>query len=92
MKRLTPMDIFNKDFKHVMRGYDIEEVNHFLDVVIRNYEQLIQENEQLKEQISLLKKNQNNTTSRQSSNQGDYDEVIHDILRRLDRIEQHFRR
>lgn len=38
MQRLTPRDIFNKDFKSSIRGYDVDEVNEFLDLVIQNYE------------------------------------------------------
>jgi DivIVA domain-containing protein len=55
VKRLTPMEIFNKDFKQSLRGYDIEEVNKFLDQVIASYEDVLQENEYLKEEIKKLK-------------------------------------
>jgi DivIVA domain-containing protein len=94
MKRLTPMDIFNKDFKHVIRGYDIEEVNEFLDQVIKSYEDVLQENEYLKEQIRQLKKNQASARPHavQETQAGQYDEVIREILMRLDRLEQYIRR
>ena len=29
---LKPMDIHNKEFKRVMRGYDVEEVDEFLEI------------------------------------------------------------
>lgn len=48
---LTPMDINNKDFKRVMRGYNAEEVDDFLDEVIENYESLYKENGSLKEKV-----------------------------------------
>ena len=35
---LKPMDIHNKEFKRVMRGYDVEEVDEFLDEIIVDFE------------------------------------------------------
>lgn len=32
---LTPLDIHNKEFKRSFRGYDEDEVNEFLDQVIK---------------------------------------------------------
>ena len=34
---LKPMDIHNKEFKRVMCGYDVEEVDEFLDKIIVDY-------------------------------------------------------
>lgn len=87
MKRLTPMEIFNKDFKQAMRGYDVNEVNEFLDLVIRNYEEILKENEYLKEQLTTSKK-QNTARQRVVSNMNEYDAVINEILTRLARIEK----
>ncbi|PRX38578.1 DivIVA domain-containing protein [Planifilum fimeticola] len=85
MKRLTPMDIFNKDFKHAIRGYDIDEVNEFLDLVIKNYEDLIEENERLKEQ---LRKAQRGGSSRMVAEDPGQNAVIRDLTRRVERLEQ----
>ena len=52
---LTPMDIHNKEFSRRLRGYDEDEVNEFLDQVIKDYEALIRENKELKEQVAMLK-------------------------------------
>lgn len=49
---LTPLDIYNKEFKHGFRGYQEDEVNEFLDEVVRDYEAILSENAQLKEQLS----------------------------------------
>lgn len=87
MKRLTPMEIFNKDFKQAMRGYDVNEVNEFLDVVIRNYEEILKENEYLKEQLKTSKK-QNSVRQPVVTNMSEYDSVINEILARLERIEK----
>lgn len=51
---LTPMDIHNKEFKRKLRGYDMDEVDEFLDQVIRAFEALITENNHLKEQLSQV--------------------------------------
>lgn len=87
MKRLTPMEIFNKDFKQSMRGYDVNEVNEFLDLVIRNYEEILKENEYLKEQLTTSKK-QNTARQKTVPNMREYDAVINEILTRLERIEK----
>ena len=39
--KLTPMDINNKEFKKVIRGYSAEEVDEFLDEIVENYEEII---------------------------------------------------
>ena len=51
---LTPLDIHNKEFKHSFRGYKEEEVDEFLDGVIKDYETLYRENIELKETIERL--------------------------------------
>lgn len=51
---LTPMDIHNKEFKRAFRGYDEDEVNEFLDLVIKDYEAMIRENKELLNQVQTL--------------------------------------
>ena len=46
------MDIHNKEFKRVMRGYDVEEVDEFLDEIIVDFEKMQRELDVLKTQIS----------------------------------------
>lgn len=48
---LTPLDIHNKEFGRRLRGYDEDEVNEFLDQVIKDYEAIIRENKELHNQI-----------------------------------------
>lgn len=48
---LTPLDIHNKEFGRSFRGYDEDEVNEFLDQVIKDYEALIRENKELQNQL-----------------------------------------
>ena len=49
---LTPLDIHNKEFTKGFRGYDEDEVNEFLDQVIKDYELLIREKKELEEKLN----------------------------------------
>jgi cell division initiation protein len=49
---LTPLDIHNKEFKRGFRGYDEDEVNEFLDQVIKEFEILIREKKELEEKMA----------------------------------------
>lgn len=51
---LTPLDIHNKEFTRSFRGYDEDEVNEFLDQVIKDYEMVIREKKDLQERVSQL--------------------------------------
>ncbi|UFU00960.1 DivIVA domain-containing protein [Radiobacillus kanasensis] len=51
---LTPLDIHNKEFTRGFRGYDEDEVNEFLDQVIKDYELLIREKKELNEKVDYL--------------------------------------
>lgn len=51
---LTPLDIHNKEFTRGFRGYDEDEVNEFLDQVIKDYESVIREKKNLEEKASQL--------------------------------------
>jgi cell division initiation protein len=49
---LTPLDIHNKEFGRRLRGYDEDQVNEFLDQIIKDYEAMIRENKELQSQIA----------------------------------------
>lgn len=49
---LTVLDIANKEFKVSLRGYNQDEVDEFLDEVMRNYEAVIRENDELRQSTS----------------------------------------
>lgn len=51
---LTPLDIHNKEFKRGFRGYSEEEVDKFLDEVVKDYEKLYRENIELKETLDRV--------------------------------------
>ena len=48
---LTPLDIQNKTFPTKMRGYNQDEVDDFLDLVVRDYEELTQRNRELEKAV-----------------------------------------
>lgn len=51
---LTPLDIHNKEFTKSWRGYDEDEVNEFLDQVIKDYEMVIRDKKDLQEKLNQL--------------------------------------
>ncbi|HJF29180.1 DivIVA domain-containing protein [Ligilactobacillus saerimneri] len=48
---LTPLDIHNKEFHVRLRGYDQDEVNDFLDQIIKDYEIALKQNEKLQNEL-----------------------------------------
>ena len=52
---IKPVDIQNKDFEKKLKGYDTDEVDEFLDLVIRDYDMLYRENKVLTEKNLSLK-------------------------------------
>ena len=51
---ITPADIENKEFSKAKKGYNEEEVDEFLDLIILDMEKLIRENRQLKEELGKV--------------------------------------
>lgn len=51
---LTPLDIHNKEFNRVFRGCDCDEVDEFLDQVIKDCEALIRQNQELEAKVREL--------------------------------------
>ena len=51
---LTVKDIFEKEFKLDTRGYRPQEVDKFLDVVMRDYEEFIAMNKELVNEVKEL--------------------------------------
>lgn len=52
--RITPMDIEQQEFSRSFRGYNEEEVDDFLDKIVKDYEELINENVRLNEEIERM--------------------------------------
>ena len=94
---LTTKDLLEKEFKVDTRGYRPQEVDKFLDIVIKDYEsflsiidelenekkELVDDNIKLKQDIRLLK------TKIDAIKDGGMSEVSNaDILRRLSNVEK----
>lgn len=94
---LNPTDILKKEFKTKMRGYDPEEVDGYLDLVIKDYQtyqeaidRLTAENNRLFKKVDELNRqlsvsdNVKESTPQQTSAATNYD-----ILKRLSNLERH---
>ena len=64
---LTPLDIHNKEFRKVFRGYDEDEVNEFLDQVIKEFEMLIREKKELEEKALQVEEKLNHFSNIEES-------------------------
>lgn len=85
--RLTAKKILEKEFKSSMRGYKQEEVDKFLDIVIKDYETFHQIIEELQQENLRLKKQLDDATKKQS--QTFANTTNFDILKRLSNLEKH---
>lgn len=87
--KYTTKDIFEKDFKTSLRGYDQDEVDNFLDDIMKDYDAYEAIIKELKGELARLKAN----TSRQNPPAAEGVErassaTNFDILRRLNRLEK----
>lgn len=48
---LTPLDIQNKSFSTKMRGYNQDEVDDFLDLIVRDYEDVLAKNREMEKAL-----------------------------------------
>ncbi|PHA03565.1 cell division regulator GpsB [Bacillus pseudomycoides] len=98
--KLTAKDILEKEFKMGMRGYQQEEVDKFLDMIIKDYEAFHKEIEQLQQQNSRLEQEleQQKAMAQQVQSQPTpapvptpqpvYNNTNTDILKRLSNLEK----
>ena len=96
---LTPEEILNKDFKIDARGYRMQEVDKFLDMVIRDYTEflrtikklekdnldLIEDNKKLQAEYRKLKAS---IEASSDGNSGNGQMNNSDLLRRLSNLEK----
>ena len=93
---LTMQDILEKDFKIDARGYRMQEVDQFLDIIIRDYNEynsvvarLTEENRQLLEENRALKQEVRSLNSSIETVKGGEKEVTNvDLLRRISKLEK----
>ena len=94
---LTPQDILDKDFNVDTRGYRPQEVDKFLDIIIKDYTEYInmtkrlrKENRMLEEEISQLKQEIRKLKDlNESGDSGNTTRITNlDILKRLSSLEK----
>lgn len=84
--QLTETDILEKDFKKSMRGYNEEDVDEFLDIIIKDYEAFTQEITRLKQENERFRKSVEQPKTRKqpvAPAQANYD-----VLKRLSNLEK----
>ena len=93
---LSTKDILQKQFKRSFRGFDIEEVDSFLDLIIRDYDTfqkeisfLQAENERLLTKVDELSRQATVSKANRSSNVSSSGVTNFDILKRLSNLEKH---
>ena len=85
--KLTAKEILEKEFKSGFRGYKQEEVDKFLDLIIKDYETLHQTLDELQQENLRLKKQAEENTRRQPVQPAGTTNF--DILKRLSNLEKH---
>ena len=85
--KLTSKDILEKEFKKSVKGYNIDQVDQFLDQIMEDYDnfekvinELRIENERLKDELS--------GTTKKTSPQPSTSNMNYDILKRLANLEK----
>ena len=86
--KLTAKDILEKEFKTGVRGYKQEDVDKYLDLIIKDYEMFAQEMEELQQENIRLRKQLEETSRRQPVAQP-AGTTNFDILKRLSNLEKH---
>lgn len=87
--KLTAKDILEKEFKTAMRGYKQEDVDKFLDLIIKDYETFYQTVDELVQENIRLKKQVEEGSRRPTTQQPIGGTTNFDILKRLSNLEKH---
>lgn len=89
--RLTADQILNKDFKTSFRGYNPDDVDQFLDMIMKDYEQFESAIEELEKENLRLKKAQRRGDESEKPAQRTAPQAQptnYDILKRLSHLEK----
>lgn len=93
--KLNAEKIFNKDFSIDFKGYSPQEIDEFLDVVIKDYQiaekvldEMFDENRRLKYQVATLEAEIIELKAALAVNENSNDSSNIDILKRLARLEE----
>lgn len=86
--QLTETNILEKEFKKSMRGYNEEDVDEFLDVIIKDYEAFTEEINRLKQENERFRKSMERTSTRSTNQPTAPTQVNYDVLKRLSNLEK----
>ncbi|MFC4617714.1 cell division regulator GpsB [Camelliibacillus cellulosilyticus] len=90
LTKLTTKEILEKDFKTALRGYSPDEVDQFLDIIIKDYEAMNNEIERLTQDVQRMRQELSMYKSEKrrpmAAAQG---QTNYDILKRLSNLEKH---
>ncbi|MGE6629587.1 cell division regulator GpsB [Bacillus sp. NPDC077027] len=87
--KLSAKEILEKEFKTGVRGYKQEEVDKFLDMVIKDYETFHQEIEKLQQENLHLTKQLEEAVEAGKRQPAQSNTTNSDILKRLSNLEKH---
>lgn len=87
---LTAEAIYNREFKTGLRGYSQDEVDQFLDIVIRDYEKMTKEIERLRRENESLKRERVTAAPEETTSAQPVQAVPsnYDMLRRISNLEK----
>ncbi|MFC4322718.1 cell division regulator GpsB [Litchfieldia salsa] len=85
--KLTAKDILEKEFKSGIKGYKQEDVDKYLDLIIKDYEVFQQVIEDLRQENLRLRRQLEDTSKKQPIPQSGTTNF--DILKRLSNLEKH---
>jgi len=86
--RVTPLDIIQKQFTPGRRGYDSDEVRAFLDQVRESMEELLKENQRLRETVQRRE----SEIEELRGSESDIKETLHLARRLSDELQRNARR
>ncbi|KSU85520.1 cell division regulator GpsB [Fictibacillus enclensis] len=86
---LTAKEILEKDFKQGFRGYDQDEVDKFLDLIIKDYENFQKEFDKVIQENNRLRKEVQNSSEQTRRVPTSSMNINSDILQRLSNLEKH---
>ena len=85
--KLTSKDVLEKEFKKSVKGYNIDQVDQFLDQIMEDYDKFEQVINELKLENERLKDELSDSTKR-ASTQPNTSNMNYDILKRLANLEK----
>ncbi len=89
VSQLSPKEILEKEFKTSLKGYNQDDVDKFLDIVIKDYELLQKRIQLLESENEKLKKEVQKTGEQKIPQSTTTGNTNYDILKRLSNLEKH---